>query len=406
MKKDKPVFTQEEKKGILGLSCIFFFRMLGLFLILPVFSVFALELRGATHALIGVAFGAYGLTQASLQIPFGSYSDRIGRKPVIAFGLILFIIGSVLGALAQNIYLMIIGRFLQGAGAISSTVFALIADLTRDEVRARANAGLGVSISIAFAIALVTAPLLGSRFGLSGIFWCTTILAVLCLIVLFTLVPTPDPLKVQKNKESTWIMMKEVFQIRHLLTIDLGAFVISMGLASAFFITPLFLKEFGYEKVEIWKFYLPMLLAGVIAMIPSAILAEVKNRFREVMLVGAAILLLSFFLLWWGQTYHSLLSFLSGLYLFFMGFNVFEPLFPSLVTRMTSQRTKGTASGVYNLFQFIGYFAGATIAGFFYTKPLFLTFILITLSLFFILRLMSFPNPEPKKKEYYDITPN
>ncbi|MBF0278905.1 MAG: MFS transporter [SAR324 cluster bacterium] len=393
-RKNKPVFTGLEKTSVSSLSCIFFFRMFGLFLVIPIFSLLALDLEGATPMLIGFAFGGYALTQAVLQIPFGIWSDHIGRKPVIAFGLVLFILGSAMGAFVDNIYWMIVARLLQGAGAISSAVFALIADLTRPEVRARANAGLGASIGLAFGTAFLAAPFLGHWIGLSGIFALITAMASISLIILFVWVPTPE--KTTPSAE-TWSMIKTVLHMPVLLKIDFGAFVCTMGLSATFFITPLVLFEHGFEKSDLWKIYLPMLLLGGITMVLAAIFAETKNRFREVMISGAGILLLSFFLSWTGRELNYFPLYIGALFFFFMGFNVFEPIFPSLLTRMTTPDTKGTASGIYSFSHYMGNFAGAVLAGLFYHNyPSFLFLFLIgTASLFFYLTL-TFPNPEKK----------
>ncbi|MGK5091504.1 MFS transporter [Deltaproteobacteria bacterium TL4] len=385
----------------MSLSIILFFRMFGLFLIFPVFSVLALELKGATPALIGLAFGAYALTQACLQIPFGIWSDYIGRKPVIIFGLILFTIGSILAAVVDSIYGMIVARFLQGAGAISSTIFALIADLTRPEVRTRANAGLGASIGMAFGIAMVTAPFLGYWFGLSGIFWIMTAMGLISLLTL-TMVPNPERPVDTIPQESTMQKIYTVLKLPPLRVINLGAFVCSMGLSGTFFMIPLVLHEHGFEKQELWKIYLPMLLFGIMAMIPAAIIAEVKNRFKEVMLLGIVFLLSSAILFGIGHEQHSIIWFIAALFTFFMGFNIFEPLFPSLVTRMTTPQTKGTASGMYNFSQFIGHSVGAIGAGFFYKyHPFYIIFITVGLELLFFYVTLSFKNP--KKREESEV---
>ncbi len=392
--KNKPVFTGLEKKSVSSLSCIFFFRMFGLFLVIPVFSLLALDLEGATPLLIGFAFGGYALTQACLQIPFGIWSDHIGRKPVIAFGLVLFMLGSAMAAVVDDIYWMIIARLLQGAGAISSAVFALIADLTRPEVRARANAGLGASIGLAFGGAFFIAPFLGSWLGLTGIFILSTAMALVSLVILLVWVPTPEK---SSPSEDTWSMIKTVLRIRTLLKINFGAFVCTMGLSSTFFITPLILFEHGFGKSDLWKIYLPMLLLGGITMVLAAIFAETKNRFKEVMITGAGLLLLSFALAWAGRELSLFPLSIAALFLFFMGFNVFEPIFPSLLTRLTTPHTKGTASGVYSFSHYMGNFVGAVLAGLFYhSNPFLLFLLLIGGGFLFFYFLLSFPNLEKK----------
>ena len=395
-----PIFTSTEKRSIYSLSGVLFFRMFSIFLLLPVFSVLALDLEEATPFLIGVAFGAYGLTQGILQLPFGMWSDRVGRKKVIVIGLGLFIIGNLLAAAADSIYLMIIARFLQGTGAISSTVFALVADLTRPEVRTRANAAMGVSIGTAFAIAFIAAPFLGEWLGLEGMFGMIAIFSVVSLVLVLTTVPNPEAIPLVPGNTSFLKMTKTVWRVPSLRTICWGGFVCGAGLSSTFFLIPMILVNHGYERAEMWKIYLPMMLAGASMMILAAVFAEVRNRFREVMLFGVVLLLLSAVAMGIGQDQQILLWFVAALFLFFMGFNIFEPIFPSLVTRATTAETKGTAMGVYNFAQFFGHFAGATLAGALYLNHFYIFILLIALAEFWFFYLtLSFTNPEKSIKK-------
>ena len=317
------IFTSTEKRSIYSLSGVLFFRMFSIFLLLPVFSVLALDLEEATPFLIGVAFGAYGLTQGFLQLPFGMWSDRAGRKKVIVIGLGLFIIGNLLAAAADSIYLMIIARFLQGTGAISSTVFALVADLTRPEVRTRANAAMGISIGTAFAIAFIAAPFLGEWLGLGGMFGIIAIFSVVSMVLVLTTVPNPEAIPLIPGNTSFLKMTKTVWRVPSLRTICWGGFVCGAGLSSTFFLIPMILVKQGYERAEMWKIYLPMMLAGALMMILAAVIAEVRNRFREVMLFGVILLLLSAVAMGIGQEQEMLLWFVAALFLFFMGFNIF-----------------------------------------------------------------------------------
>ncbi len=394
-KNNKIVFTKTEKKSILGLSCIFFFRMSGLFLILPVFSILAFDLEDATPALIGFALGAYGLTQAIFQIPFGVLSDRIGRKRVIAIGLGLFITGSILGALANNIYWMIAARLLQGSGAISAAVFALIADLTRNEVRTRANAILGAGVGLAFGVSFFFSPFLGSWMGLRGIFLTITVMAFLSLIILRWFVPSPQRISESIADATSPSMIKTVLGIYSLNSIYFGAFVCSIALSSMFFVAPLALKEYGFDNTDLWKIYIPMVVAGGAVMIPAAIIAEVKNSFRLVMLIGIVLLIASFLMSGIARNENSFILFIVSLMLFFMGFSIFEPIFPSLVTRITSPQTKGAASGFYHFSQFIGNFVGAVLAGLLYHQnPLILGSLLIFGASIFFYRTLFFTEPK------------
>ncbi|HBL56028.1 MAG TPA: MFS transporter, partial [Deltaproteobacteria bacterium] len=389
------IFTSYEKKSIYSLSGILFFRMFSIFLLLPVFSVLAMDLEGATPFLIGVAFGAYSLTQGLLQLPFGMWSDRVGRKRVIVIGLGLFMAGNVLAAFADTIHWMIVGRFLQGSGAISSTVFALIADLTRPEVRTRANAALGASVGIAFAFAFGSAPFFGEWLGLNGMFLMIVVLSAISLVLVLTTVPNPESSPLLPQKTSFWNMAKTVWKVPTLRTISWGGFVCGAGLASTFFLIPMILVQYGYERAEMWKIYLPMMLAGAVSMILAAIFAEVRNRFREVMLFGIILLFCSVISMGIGQEQDRLLWFVVALFFFFMGFNVFEPIFPSLVTRSTTAETKGTAMGVYNFSQFIGQFVGATVAGALYVNNFLIFLLLLAVAeIWFFYLTLSFQNPE------------
>lgn len=394
-----PIFTLSEKRSIYSLSGVLFFRMFSIFLLLPVFSVLAMDLEGATPFLIGVAFGAYGLTQGFLQLPFGMWSDRAGRKLVIVIGLGLFIAGNFLAAFVDSIHWMIVARFLQGTGAISSTVFALIADLTRPEVRTRANAALGASVGIAFALAFGAAPFFGEWLGLNGMFLMIAVLSLASLVLVLTTVPNPETIKLLPQKVSFWNMAKMVWKVPALRTISWGGFVCGAGLSSTFFLIPMILVQHGFERAEMWKIYLPMMLAGAVAMVLAAIFAEVKNRFREVMLFGIVLLLTSLVFMGLGQEQNRLIWFVAALYFFFMGFNVFEPIFPSLVTRSTTSETKGTAMGVYNFAQFIGHFVGATVAGALYVNNYLIFILLLAVAeIWFFYLTLSFQNPEKKIK--------
>ncbi len=381
------------------MSGVLFFRMFSIFLLLPVFSVLAMDLEGATPFLIGVAFGAYGLTQGLLQLPFGMWSDRAGRKLVIVIGLGLFVAGNVLAAFVDSIHWMIAARFLQGTGAISSTVFALIADLTRPEVRTRANAALGASVGIAFAFAFGAAPFFGEWLGLNGMFLMIAVLSVASLVLVLTTVPNPETTNLLPQNVSFWNMAKMVWKVPALRTISWGGFVCGAGLSSTFFLIPMILVQHGFERAEMWKIYLPMMLAGAVAMVLAAIFAEVKNRFREVMLFGIVLLLTSLVFMGLGQEQNRLIWFVAALYFFFMGFNVFEPIFPSLVTRSTTSETKGTAMGVYNFAQFIGHFVGATVAGALYVNNYLIFLLLLAVAeIWFFYLTLSFQNPEKKIK--------
>jgi len=357
-------FSPEEKKATLGLAGIFSLRMLGLFLVLPVLSIYASQFPGATSFLVGLAIGAYGLTQAFLQIPYGLLSDKIGRIPILISSTIIFILGSLLAAYASqehNIYLLIAGRLLQGMGAVSSVVIALIADLTRPEIRTRAMATIGASIGMAFAFGMVIGPWIASHFGLAGVFLFTAILALISLPYIIWGVPRPKVIVHHEDAEFTGSYLGEVLKNKNLLKMDFGMFTLHMGLTAVFTAAPLILKNFMDPK-DLWKVYLVMFLVGLTLMVPSTIIAEKKGLIKEVKIAAIIILLISFGL--FVKFENEFVPAVIAVIVYFTGFMMLEPIMPSLMSKYANPRTKGTASGVFNTSQFFGAFVGGASAGY------------------------------------------
>lgn len=353
--------TGTERRAAVGLAAIFALRMLGLFLILPVFALYAPELAGATPLLIGLAMGAYGLTQALLQIPFGMISDRIGRKPVIVGGLVLFAIGSVVAALSDHIGGIILGRVLQGAGAISAAVMALTADLTREEVRTRAMAGIGASIGLSFGLALVLGPALAAWFGLGGIFWFTAFMAVGGILLLTLVVPNPDRSSVHRDTTPVAGQLAGVLAQRELLRLNFGIFTLHLLMTSLFLVLPLSLVGAGLPSEHHWWFYLPVLVLSLGAMVPFILQAERHDRMKAVFL--GAILTLAAALVVLNVFREGLVALAAALLLFFTAVNLLEALLPSMVARISPAGAKGTAMGVFSTSQFIGAFFGGLTGG-------------------------------------------
>lgn len=352
-----------EKRATLTLASLFMTRMLGLFMILPVFSVYGMALQDATPLLVGVAIGAYGLTQALLQVPFGLCSDRLGRKPVIIAGLIIFLVGSVVAAVADTIYGVILGRALQGAGAIASAVMALLADLTRDDNRTKAMAMVGASIGVSFALALVLGPLVAGFDGLSGLFWLTAYLAGFGILITLFLVPTPVTSQWHRESRPVLSQFSEVMQHRELLRLDFGVFLLHLTLTASFVAVPLLMQsKLGFASAEHWKVYLPVMLVAFLFMVPLMIVAEAKRRIREVFLL--AILLLGCGLLLLYLWHDSLWHMAIGLFVYFWAFNLLEAMLPSLVSKISPPGSKGTSMGVYSASQFMGAFVGGSAGGF------------------------------------------
>lgn len=352
--------TGVERRASLSLAGIFSLRMLGLFMIYPVFAVYARSLPDATAATIGLALGIYGLTQALLQIPFGFLSDRIGRKPVIATGLVIFAFGSVVAALSHSIHGIILGRLLQGAGAVGSTVLALAADLTREEHRTKAMAIIGMTISASFGLAVVAGPVLNSWIGVPGIFWLTAILVVLGIGVLYTLVPRPAVSRIHREAEPVPALFRRVLTNRELLRLDFGIFVQHAILTASFLSIPFVLKQTGIALHDQWYVYLALLVLSVLLMVPLIVLAE-RRAMKPVFLAMVATLVVSQLLLVFGHS--SLLWVLIAILIFFTGFNVLEASLPSLISRVAPAGAKGTAMGVYSSSEFFGIFAGGALGG-------------------------------------------
>ncbi len=351
-----------EKQGVLSLAGIYVFRMLGLFMILPVFAIYAQELKGVTPALMGLALGAYGLTMAVLQIPFGMLSDRVGRKPMIAFGLILFAVGSVVAAISNDIWGVIAGRALQGSGAIAAVVMALLTDFTREEERTKAMAILGVSIGASFVLALMMGPILESMIGVPGLFWLTAALALVGLWLLFTVVPDPlSDIKRQKKQPA----LRDLWRIvthKELLRLDIGILIQHAIMMAMFTALPFILHDLlQLNKSEHAWFYVLVLMASVVFMGPMVMAAERKDKMKTVFIVSILLLISGELVLSLYQA--SIYSVAFGLFLFFVGFNVLEACLPSLISRVSPSESKGAAMGVYSSSQFFGAFLGGALGG-------------------------------------------
>lgn len=351
-----------ERRATLGLAGIFMLRMLGLFLILPVFALYAEGLTDITPFQIGLALGIYGLTQALLQIPFGMASDRFGRKPVILLGLVVFIIGSVIAASATTIETIILGRAMQGAGAIAAAVLAMLADLTREEQRTKAMALVGISIGASFILSLLIGPVLNSWIGVPGIFWLTAVLAGGGIVVLFTLVPTPSVRRRQISKRSLIIQLGDVLRRPDLLRLDVGIFSLHCVLTAIFVAVPLALvHQANFPADQHWKVYLPVMLFGVAIMVPFMLLSERKGALKPIFLGAIALLIASQVIFY--ALFGNLWGLMAGLVAFFAAFNLLEATLPSLVSKTAPVDSKGMAIGVYNSFEFFGAFIGGALGG-------------------------------------------
>ncbi len=351
--------SPEERRAGVSLAAIFALRMLGLFLILPVFAIYAKDLPGGNDmAMVGFALGAYGFTQACLQIAYGAASDRFGRKPMIVFGLLLFVAGSFVAAMADDISGIIIGRILQGAGAISAAVTALAADLTREQHRTKVMAMIGSSIGLVFALSMVGAPLLYVTIGMSGIFVLTGILAMIAIFVVLKVVPAAPTIP----RRPGWASFVEVLGHPQLLRMNFGVFALHLMQTAMWVLLPSALVSTGGLPVaEHWKIYLPAVLLSFVIMVPAIIAAEKHGRMKVVF--NAAIALLVVVQIGFGFFGHGVIALAFWLMLFFVAFNVLEATQPSLISRIAPPHAKGAALGVYNTTQSLGLFLGGILGG-------------------------------------------
>lgn len=363
-----PAFPQQpssqpyphQGRHVSALALLYAFRMLGLFMVLPVLVLYADEYTYSTPFLMGLALGAYGFSQALLQILFGMWSDRWGRKPVIAAGLLLFAAGSVLAAVSDSVYGLIAGRFLQGAGAIASALMAMVADLTSDENRTKAMAGIGAAIGLSFSAALILGPIVSNFGGPSAIFWLTAGFAVVGLSILGFILPNPG--RGHTGTTTNTSLLGAALRHRELLRLDWGILVLHFTLMANFVVLPVLLREvLDMPGDRHWQVYLPVLAGAFLTMLPLMLLAEKKRLVKQVFL-GAVALLggMQLALVW---AYGSPLGLLTSLFLFFVAFNLLEANLPSLVSKFVPSAMRGTANGIYSTSQFAGAFLGGSLGG-------------------------------------------
>ncbi len=351
-----------ERRAAVSLAGIFSLRMLGLFMILPVFSVYGSQYEGFSPLTVGLAIGMYGLTQALFQIPFGLLSDRFGRKKIIIIGLVIFAFGSMVSALSVTMTGVIIGRALQGLGAISAVTLALTADLTREEQRTKAMAIIGVSIGMAFALAMVLGPAITSVAGMSGLFWATGALALGGIGVLLWYVPTPVSLQFHRDTEPVFAQFSRILKDRQLLRLDLGILALHMIMTATFVALPQVIRDLGnFEASEHTRVYLLALPISVLLMSPFVMYADRRNRVKQVFI--AAIGLLTLAQLSMALFDEALWMIIVSLTLYFTAFNILEASLPSLITRLAPPELKGTALGAYATAQNFGAFLGGVSGG-------------------------------------------
>ena len=349
-----------EKRSALALALVFSSRMLGLFMLLPVFALYGQQLHGFSPLWIGLAIGAYGLTQAILQIPLGWLSDRIGRHKVMLGGLALFALGSVVAALADSVYLVTLGRVLQGAGAIAGAILALSADLTREEQRPKVMAIIGASIGLSFALAMVLGPLLAKWAGLSGVFWATAVMAVAAMLLVAFAVPKSVSKAPMAETLALPQSLAAMLKHKQLLQLDGGVLILHLMLTALFVVLPLQLQRYGLVSTQHWQFYLPVLVGAFALMVPMMIIAMRKAQEKGFFLLAIGLLTASQVLLLLAPGFTALTV---AVLLFFIGFNFLEASLPALVSRIAPAGQRGSAMGIYSSSQFFGAFLGGIIGG-------------------------------------------
>ncbi len=392
-------------KTIMPLSLIISFRFLGLFIVLPLISVYALSLPGATPTLVGIVIGGYAITQMIFQVPFGIMSDKLGRKGTIIMGLLLFAIGSIICAISTDMLTLLLGRFLQGAGAIGAVVTAMISDVVREEQRPKAMALMGGSIAISFAIAMLAGPIIGAYAGIDTLFYITAFLALISIYILIVKVPNPPKVTHTYHGSSKISFLANT----NLIRMNITNFLQKGMMTFAFMIIPIVLtKHYGWELTDLWKVYLPAMIAGVLAMGPAAVMAEKKGKFKQILLIGIVFFALSYYLI--GNS-SSDTWFLVGVIIFFIGFNMHEPIMQSLTTRYIKVHEKGKVLGLFNSFGYLGTFIGGFVGGIFlqevdgsFSQSLHdISMVIVVISLLWIVLIATLPNPLKKKIAYLDL---
>ncbi len=389
------------KKVVASLSFIVALRFFGLFLVMPLLSVYAASMSGANAFLIGLVVGGYAFSQLLFQLPFGILSDKIGRKTLTIIGLAIFAAGSIICAFSGDIYTLIFGRFMQGAGAISSVVTAMIADFTTEEKRSKAMAMMGGSIAMSFAAAILIGPYVGGHYGVDVLFVITAFLAIFALLYLALFIPEPPRIHHAFDGEAPKFI--ELFKDPNLIRMYVNMFFHGFLLTIAFVIIPLELtQKFGWAKSELWEVYIPALFFGFIFMVLAAILGEKYNKIRQIFIASIFINTVAFLL--FGLAPSSTIFIIAAI-LFFIGFNMLEPLLQSTVSKYAKASQRGSALGVFTTFQYLGVFLGGAIGGaiLHYMDLKSLSLVLTFISFLWLLYMLKMQNPIKASFLYLDI---
>ena len=350
-----------EKRAAFSLAAVFGLRMLGLFMILPVFAIYGEQLQGYSPMWIGLAIGAYGLTQAMLQIPMGILSDKYGRKPIILIGLSIFFLGSIVAAMSDTIYGVVFGRALQGTGAIASAILALAADLSREEQRPKVMATIGMFIGLSFTIAMVIGPIVADAFGLSGLFWFIAILTLFAMLLIQFMVPSSVNKGPRGDSVALPAQLKKLIFHSQLSRLNFGVFTLHMAMTACFITLPKQFVASGLQLEDHWQLYLPTLIGSFFLMVPFMIWAIKKQKEKQMLSVSVLLLTLALFLLWYLPI--SLEGLIVLVIMFFTAFNYLEASMPSILSRLAPAGVKGSVMGIYSSSQFLGAFTGGVLGG-------------------------------------------
>ncbi|OCL81845.1 MFS transporter [Arcobacter porcinus] len=390
-------------KSVLPLSFIVALRFFGLFIVLPVISVYALSLEGANATLVGIVVGGYALTQVIFQTPFGIMSDKLGRKGTIITGLLLFAIGSFICAIATDIFTLMLGRLLQGAGAIGAVVTAMISDIVKEEQRSKAMAIMGGFIGISFALAMMFGPIIGGYAGVPVLFYITMILSLIAIYVLVKKVPNPPIITHTYNEK---LRLKDVLGNSNINRMHITNFLQKALMTFAFLVIPIILtKTYNWDIKDLWQVYIPSMILGLLAMGPAAILAEKKGKYREVLVIGILFFIISYLIIGFSS---SALVFSIGVVIFFIGFNMHEPIMQSLTSKFAKVHQRGSVLGVFNSFGYLGTFFGGIFGGMFLDKLSAyelenFTTIIASICVLWILLIAIMKNPSKTKNLYLSL---
>ncbi|KXJ58742.1 MAG: MFS transporter [Colwellia sp. Phe_37] len=393
-----------EKKAAFSLASVFGLRMLGLFMILPVFAIYGEQLIGYSPIWIGLAIGAYGLTQALLQIPMGILSDKFGRKPVILAGLVMFLVGSVVAAMSDTIYGVVLGRALQGMGAIASAILALAADLSREEQRPKVMATIGMFIGVSFTVAMIIGPIVAQAFGLSGLFWFIAILTVFAMLTIQFVVPNSINTAPKGDNVALPSKLGSLVRDGQLSRLNAGVFILHMALTACFVTLPKQFVASGLMLEQHWQLYLPTLLGSFFLMVPFMIMAIKKQKEKQMFSAAVALLTTALLLLWYLPT--SLTTLVVLVMMFFTAFNYLEATMPSILSRIAPAGVKGSVMGIYSSSQFLGAFAGGMLGGFIAGEFGEQTIFVVMAAFGLVWLLLTFGMKPLKKSKAYSLTTN